>query len=119
MKIKEEEDRSTTQASSQTSRPNHIDDNITSLLDTYEIESISKRLDQLTENSSGNKFYGGHGSGGINVMKKKSNKLRGLWQPVLCGRREDIAAADTRFFRVKRPPEKVKSAGGRPRVTLV
>ncbi|KAJ0043401.1 hypothetical protein Pint_18531 [Pistacia integerrima] len=102
MKITEEEDHSNTQPSSQSSSPVH--DN-KSLLDPYEIESISKRLDQLMENSSVNKFYddrkkvsrdGDHDSGG-NVRKKKSNKLRGFWQPVLCGRREDIAAADTRF----------------------
>lgn len=126
MKITEEEDHSNTQPSSHSSSPIH-DNN--SLLDPYEIESISKRLDQLMENSSANKFYddrkkvsrdGDHDSGG-NVRRKKSNKLRGFWQPVLCGRREDIAAADTRFFGAKRPPEKgvavVKLTSCRSRVT--
>ncbi|XVF20496.1 hypothetical protein REPUB_Repub12eG0005500 [Reevesia pubescens] len=80
-----------------------------SLLDSYEIESISKRLDHLIE-FSGIKFYdellsidGDYQKnlvldGGGRKKKKKSNKLKGflLRHAAVCGKNQDV---DDRAFR--------------------
>ncbi|XP_059452108.1 uncharacterized protein LOC132182784 [Corylus avellana] len=108
-----------------------------SLLDRYEIASISRRLDCLIESSVSNshrKLIGGdhdhphenttvgdnHHT--IEMIKKKKKKMKGFWvrHAVTCGTREDVA--DARAFRDIRQPQKlappvVSLATCRPRAT--
>ncbi|KAJ9147249.1 hypothetical protein P3X46_029429 [Hevea brasiliensis] len=106
--------------------PVHTDSN--SLLDAYEIESISKRLDCLIESSNmfcdRDNVYGDARQKNSRSAIKKNNKniLRGLWlrYAVVCGTREDV---DTSAFVRSRPPPAmaathapvVKTAVCRPR----
>lgn len=117
---------------------NAIHRDASDLLDTYEIESISRKLDGLIESSSGDKYsvskrflpvhYGGdHGrkdvsAEGETIKKKKKKKLmKGFWltHAVVCGTRKDVV--ETRAYGDGRPrPEKhvvpaVRIANCRPR----
>ncbi|KAG6720565.1 hypothetical protein I3843_03G068900 [Carya illinoinensis] len=109
-----------------------------SLLDAFEIESISRQLDCLIE-SSGSKFHrkfmaGDHhdhhqenvtillNNGTGTAMKKNKNKKKGFWQRhamVACGTREDHvvdALRDRRKPHEKRTPVAVTGlATSRPR----
>ncbi|KAJ7960076.1 putative Mediator of RNA polymerase II transcription subunit 13 [Quillaja saponaria] len=89
-----------------------------SLLDSYEVQSISRRLDDFIESSS-NKYGNGflardHDDDGRNVMKKK--KKKGFWprHAVVCGTRKDVVEDS----RVSRRSEKgvlvVNKAKSRP-----
>ena len=106
-----------------------------SLLDAFEIESISRQLDCLV-GSSGNNFYtrflAGDNVHQENVklldkvdtggMKKKKKKVKGFWprHAIACGTREDVV--DARVFRDRRRPEKrvpaVILTACRPRASL-
>ncbi|GKV00216.1 hypothetical protein SLEP1_g12949 [Rubroshorea leprosula] len=83
--------------SSLTASPVHSCAN--SLLDAYEIESISKHLDHLIDSCRTKSYTDGH------EKKKKSWSLKKVLprHPVLCGTRQD---AVTTAFRVNRTPEK-------------
>ncbi|KAF3445182.1 hypothetical protein FNV43_RR14876 [Rhamnella rubrinervis] len=117
--------------------PNAVHRAASDLLDTYEIESISRKLDGLIESSGGDRHsvskrflpvrYGGdHGLKDVSAegetMKKKKKKLmKGFWlrHAVACGTREDVV--ETRALGDGRPrPEKsavpvVRMANCRPR----
>ena len=121
--------------SSSTTSPIHSNN---SLLDAYEIESISKQLDCLVE-SSGSKFYtrflarDNHSQGNVTLVendtnemkKKKKKKVKGFWlmrHAVVCGTREDVV--DARAFKnsinkqyEKRAPV-VRLTDCRPRASL-
>lgn len=105
-----------------------------SLLDSYEIESISRRLDCLIESSVSDfhrKFAGGDHDRQENMtlvldnetrgMKKKKKKMKGFWlrHAVTCGTRDDVTDAIT--FRDSRQPQNrapvVTLATCRPRAT--
>ncbi|KAJ4837941.1 hypothetical protein Tsubulata_015656 [Turnera subulata] len=105
-----------------------------SLLDSYEVESISKRLDDLIESSSkrfdGDFFEGSHlhrqkslsndvlDNGSTSRARKKQQQqqkkkksFKGFWQrhAVICGTREDV---DTRaFVRGRRRGKSIPSGG--------
>lgn len=106
-----------TMEGSETSSPSQTDN---SLLDTYEIESISKQLDYLIESSS-KRFYGKffdkdphHHQKNLSSWdsdnsttspmkhKKKKKFFKGFWpkHAVVCGTKEDV---DTRAFVHNRP----------------
>lgn len=90
-----------------------------SLLDTFEVESISRQLDCLV-GSSGNNFYtrflAGDNVHQENVklldnvdtggMKKKKKKVKRFWprHAIACGTMEDVV--DARVFRDRRRQEK-------------
>ncbi|KAF5747479.1 hypothetical protein HS088_TW05G00200 [Tripterygium wilfordii] len=87
--------------------------NRNSLLDKFEIESISKRLDSLIESS---KFDGG----GAYVKKKEKKKkkkpiAKGFWprHAVMCGAKEDMV--NTAAY--QRPVRFVPLATSKPRAT--
>ena len=118
---------------SQTPSSIHTDN---SLLDSYEIASISRRLDCLIESSvskSHRKLIGGDHDPQENMtvedkyhtieVKKKKKKMKGFWvrhAAVTCGTsREDVV--DARAFRDIRQPQKLapvaRLATSRPRDT--
>lgn len=110
MRIAEEVNRG-----SQASSPIHTD---ASLLDAYEIESLSRRLDCIL-GSSDSKFHrkfvaedrspqknATQASNDASGLNKKGKKTRRCWwrHAVVCGTREDVE--DARGFRDSRRPEK-------------
>lgn len=73
-----------------------IDNTNHSLLDRYEIESISKRFDQLINSSTATKLLknasqSSQRTNGLTMNKKKSKILKGFWprHAVVCGTRQD------------------------------
>ncbi|KAE9598813.1 hypothetical protein Lal_00022348 [Lupinus albus] len=75
------------------------------LLDTYEIQSISRQLDRLIETGHGNNKVGNGNNSIDNAgldnsdrnMKKKKRISKGFWQRhgVVCGRRDDVVEGTT------------------------
>lgn len=124
MRISEQEE---AQAAAAAEDSISIDNTNHSLLDRYEIESISKRFDQLINSSTATKLLknasqSGQRTNGLTMNKKKSKILKGFWprHAVVCGTRQD-AVMDPRIYGVSRQPEKrapmVKLATCRPRLT--
>ncbi|KAL6959612.1 hypothetical protein U1Q18_039766 [Sarracenia purpurea var. burkii] len=107
--------------------PFHNEDNISHLLDRYEIERIRRQLDSFREASNGESgivsgFVGGHRirRGVVSLpetdmgemkKKKKKNRERMMWFSWLrhgrtCGgSTDDVVEQLTRGFRNRRPPE--------------
>lgn len=111
-----------------TSISSHVDIIGSGLLDTYEIESISKKLDGLMESSSGTK----HVSAAVDnnndnddkkreKKKKKLMMMRGLSHAVVCGTREDAVESIVVVAARRRPENRVvpvvRMANCRPRAT--
>ncbi|OAY57192.1 uncharacterized protein LOC110608630 [Manihot esculenta] len=103
------------QKSSQSDKTVRIRTDSNSLLDAYEIQSISKRLDYLIESSNiffnrddafGDDHHNNSTSSIKSKKKKKKKLLKGLWwrHAVVCGTREDV---DTSAFVLSRPPSAI------------
>ncbi|KAJ4706663.1 Tetratricopeptide repeat-like superfamily protein [Melia azedarach] len=112
---------------STTPDPSNTTDTEYSLLDNFEVQSISKRLDQFIGSSS-NKLLSA--AAAVDDLTRNTNvsrnvrvkKSKGFWlkHAVICGTRQDVVV-DDRPLGVNRRPEKraavVKLATCRPRVT--